>query len=87
MQNPLLGDEQFNPTASDGRFAPVDIIDLTFQALKRRTKGRMLPMTSVFKVKRRMIKGRIRIAEQPSALEELGKFSETLTKNLVDSTR
>ena len=83
MQNPLLGDEQFNPTASDGRFAPVDIIDLVpgMEAENKRQRD-------AFDIRVQSMKEndqrKIRIAEQPSALEELGKFSETLTKNLVD---
>ena len=83
MQNPLLGDEQFNPTASDGSFSPVDIVDLV-PGMEAENKRQNAAFDVRIQSQDDNDQRRIRIAEKPSALEELGKFSETLTKTLVE---
>ncbi len=83
MQNPLLGDEQFNPIASDGRFNPVDIIDYV-PGIEAENKRQNEAYDIRVQSQKANDERRIRIAEKPSALEELGKFSETLASSLVD---
>ena len=82
MKNPLLQDQQFNPTSSDEGFRPVDIIDLV-PGLKEENQRQNEAQEIRDRSLRANDNKRIENAKNNS-LMELGAFSETLAKNLVD---
>lgn len=83
MQNPLLPDEQYQGAQYSTAFEPVDIIDLVPEIEKEQAR-----QSKAFDVRIQSLKQNdqraIRIAEQPSELEELANFSETLLDSLID---
>ena len=83
MQNPLDNDVQYQAANYSTEFAPVDIVDLVPE-IEKENKRQSDAFDKRIASQKANDQRRITIAEQPSALEELGKFSETLTKSLVD---
>lgn len=83
MQNPLTNDTQYQAANYSTEFAPVDIVDLVPE-IEKENQRQSDALDKRIASQRANDQRRITIAEQPSGLEELGKFSETLTKSLVE---
>lgn len=83
MQNPLTNDVQYQAANYSTEFAPVDIVDLVPE-IEKENQRQSDAFDKRIASQKANDQRRIDIASKPSALEELGKFSETLTKSLVD---
>jgi hypothetical protein len=83
MQNPLTNDVQYQAANYSTEFAPVDIVDLVPE-IEKENKRQSDAFDKRIASQKANDQRRIDIASKPSALEELGKFSETLSKSLVD---